>query len=470
MRVVNLISLFILIIFNFLPVPEGLTKSAIMVIGMFFAILVQWLSSRIDTPSIILIVLVGMLPEIGMKNAFITSFGNETFAFLLFTFLCVSVVSRTEFIKRCAIFFMTSKIARKGAWYFIASVFVSIIVIGSFVSPTVLFVVFLPIITEILEISGIKKGEKIGEVLMLGLAFLVSVSSGMTPIAHVFSIMAINFYKTATGKDIEYYKYMMFAIPIGIVVSILLFVVFKYIIKPDVSKLENLDYDKLRKGLREVTKQEIYSVIIFVIVIFLWIMPSIFKNIEVFKYISSLGTAFPPAVGIFLYSIIEIDKKPLIDFKVDINNVAWASLIMAASTLCIGSAMTNKDIGITDYVINTFSPMLNNINPIYLVLLITIWACIQTNLSSNIVTVTVVSTVSLPIMQAMNGISMETVVAIIGLMSSFAFATPPAMPHIAMAIASGYTNAKNTLKYGSILMIISIMVVMCFYNFGKYIF
>ena len=42
--------------------------------------------------------------------------------------------------------------------------------------------------------------------------------------------------------------------------------------------------------------------------------------------------------------------------------------------------------------------------------------------------------------------------------SSLAFATPPAIAHIAIASGSGWATPKDMLKFGSIMSIISILV------------
>ena len=57
------------------------------------------------------------------------------------------------------------------------------------------------------------------------------------------------------------------------------------------------------------------------------------------------------------------------------------------------------------------------------------------------------------------------------MMSSFAFATPPSMPHIAIISASESCTTKDTLIYGSILMIISIIIALVIsYPLGLVIF
>ena len=455
-----LIIAFAFIIFGkYLPVPTGMMPAGINVIGIFIGSLILWLTIAIDWPSLLCIAAIGMIPEIGFKNVFIGSFGNETFAFLIFTFICTYTLSETLFLKRCALYFITSPIASKGPWMFIISFIFSIICIGCFVSPTVLFVVFLPILEKINEILGIKKGDKIGSVLMIGLTFAVSVSAGMTPIAHVFSIMAMGFYTTATGMSISYADYMAFAIPVGIVCIIFLLLIFRFIINPNMSKIKNIDVSILKKELKPIDKKEKYILFIFILIVSLWVLPSLLKNMFPFvKEISKLGTAMPPILGVILYSVISVDGKPILNFSDAMKKgVQWSSVIMAAGTLAIGNAMTHPQVGLSNYLIETLSPLLKGMSPILLIFIFTTWACVQTNFSSNMVTVTVVTTVAIPLIQATNGaISCPAMVAIIGMMSAYAFATPPAMPHVAMAIGSGWVGTGMIMKYGLLFMIISI--------------
>lgn len=455
-----LIIAFAFIIFGkYLPVPTGMTPAGINVIGIFIGSLILWLTIAIDWPSLLCIAAIGMISEIGFKNVFLGSFGNETFAFLIFTFICTYTLSETLFLKRCALYFITSPIASKGPWMFIISFIFSIICIGCFVSPTVLFVVFLPILEKINEILGIKKGDKIGSMLMIGLTFAVSVSAGMTPIAHVFSIMAMGFYTTATGMSISYADYMAFAIPVGIVCIIFLLLIFRFIINPNMSKIKNIDVSILKKELKPMDKKEKYILFVFILIVSLWVLPSLLKNMFPFvKEISKLGTAMPPILGVILYSVISVDGKPILNFSDAMKKgVQWSSVIMAAGTLAIGNAMTHPQVGLSNYLIETLSPLLKGMSPILLIFIFTTWACVQTNFSSNMVTVTVVTTVAIPLIQATNGaISCPAMVAIIGMMSAYAFATPPAMPHVAMAIGSGWVGTGMIMKYGLLFMIISI--------------
>lgn len=455
------LALLIIIGFNFIPAPEGLSNISMRVIGIFLGCLLLWFTISIDWPSLLCILLIGFLPINTFKQVFAQSFGNETFVFLLCTFLCTYTLAQTPFLKRCAIFFITCKLAKKGSWYFVCLFFASVLFIGSFISPTVLFVVFLPILEEIYKVLKIEKGEKCGAMLMMGLAFCTSISSGMTPIAHVFSTMAMGFYKEATGEVISYNSYMAFAIPVGILCAIIMILIFRFILNPDMSKLKNLDIEFLKKDLKKADKREILCILVFIFVVLLWVLPSLLKDIfpQFYKVINSFGTAMPPLIGAICLSIITVENKPLLNFSEGIKNVPWPALIMTAGTLALGTALSNDDVGIKQFLSNTLSENLVGVSPIILVLVFTLWASIQTNLSSNIVTVTVVSNVALPFLLASDNIvNTASVLSIVGMMSSFAFATPPSIPHIALAGSSGWTTVGQVFKYGFTLMIVSILL------------
>lgn len=456
-----LISLMLIAFGGFIPAPEGLSADGMHIVGIFLGCLLLWLTVAIDWPSILCVGALGLFPAIGYRTIFAASFGSSTIVFLMLTFLCTFTLSETPFLKRCAIGFITSRFARQGPWMFALSFFAAVIFIGCFMSPTVLFLIFIPILEEIFEMLNLDKGHKLGAMMMIGLAFCVSISSGMTPIAHVFSIMAIGFYEAATGHTIGYGQYIVFAVPVGLICVALLMAVFKYILRPDMTPLKNLNFSELEGQVKPMEAKERIILGIFALVVALWVLPSLVENtFPVLKVVNKWGPAFPPILGVVLYSIICFDGKPALNFAEGMKRgIPWSSVIMATGTLALGAAMTNPKIGLTKFLVSSLEPTLEGVAPWALVLLFTLWAALQTNLSSNMVTVTVVTAVSIPLTLATDGaVSAPAIVAIIGMMAAYAFATPPAMPHIAIAIGSGWTNTMQVLKYGLLFMSICVAV------------
>lgn len=456
------ISFLFIIFFRFIPGPIGLSQSAMQVIGVFLGVLLLWLTISIDWPSLLCLAALGFVPEINFNTMLAGSIGGSTFSFLLFTFMCTYAISQTSFIRRCAIEFITSKIAKRGPWWFFISYCASVLIIGLVMSPTVLFVIYLPILDEICHVLKLEKDDRLANGLVMGQTIACALSSGMTPIAHVFAIMAMGFYEVATGSTIGYAAYMGFAIPVGLICFVVMIIVFKLFLKPDMSKFDTIDMDSLKKDIKPMEKREKLILAIFFIVIGLWVLPEFIKPLmpNFSAYMSSLGTAFPPLLGAVAMLIISVEGKPLLNFgDAMTRGVSWPSLIMTASTLALGSAMTNNDIGLTAWLTLNIEPMISSLRPIILVLIFTLWAAVQTNLSSNMVTITVVCAVAIPICIASNGaISTPAVASIIGMMGAYAFATPPAHPNVALASASGWTTTGQMMKYGLIIMIVSVAV------------
>jgi len=331
-----------------------------------------------------------------------------------------------------------------------------------FISPVVLFVIYIPILNSICDELGLENNNSLANALILGQLICVEMSCGMTPIAHVFPIMALGFYQSATGNVISYGDYMSFAIPVGLICFIILMLIFRFVLKPDMSKISNLNFDALEATVPPMEKYEKIVLAIFFGVVIMWVVPGFLKGVlpGVNKFFAAQGTAFPPLIGASLLCLLTLDNKPLLDFKEAFaKGIDWSSVIMAACTLAIGAAMTNKAIGITAWIANTVGPSLTGMSSLMLVFVLIVWTAVMTNVASNMVTVTVVTAIGIPLCQATNGaVSTAAVSALIGMMASYAMATPPAHPAVALAIGTEKTTTIQVLKYGATMIFVSILV------------
>lgn len=459
------LSIAIMILFKFVEPPSGLSSNAMAVVGVFLGTLILWLFVSIDWPSLLCILMLGILANLDFKTLFSASFGSDTFVFLFCTFICTYALSKTNIVKNIAIWFVSNRLAKKGPWWFVTMFFFSVIFLGCFMSPSVLFVVLLPILESIYKIAGIEKNSKVSSMLMMGLAFCVSISSGMTPIAHVFPVISFGIYEQITGASINYASYMAMAIPVGIVVTILMILMFRVILRPDVEKLKNIDIDALKQQKQKLNKADIITLIIFCVMIAIWVLPSLLQNVwnEFYTLFNGYTTAFASLVGVVLMCIVHINGKPIVSIKeATSGGVPFSSIIMCAGTLALSSALTSDSIGLVTYITQNLSTVLSSLSPYLLVCIFAFWALLQTNFSSNMVTATVVTTVAVPIIFAVSQSGTinvtATVAAIVGMLSAYAFMTPPSMPHIAIASASGWSNTKHFLAYGTILAIFSLIL------------
>lgn len=155
--VCTLFALIIIAIFFIATPPSGLSADGMKVLGVFISVLFLWITVGIGWPSLLCLATLALVPSLGMKTTLQNSFGNETFAFLLFTFMFTYAFSQTGYVKKIALGFVTSKFARKTPWRFAFCFFAAVLVIGLFMSPTVLYFIILPILEEIYNVLGLKK-------------------------------------------------------------------------------------------------------------------------------------------------------------------------------------------------------------------------------------------------------------------------------------------------------------------------
>lgn len=461
-----MIALFFMFGFRFIPSPDGLSQSGMQVIGIFIGVLILWLTIAIDWPSLLMMGALALVPELKFSNILSGSFGNTTFVFLIFTFILTYALGKTSILKKIAIGFITSKYAMKGPWAFVVLYSASILFLGLFISPSVLFFIYLPIHESIMEILGLTKGHKLGALLMISNVIMCGVSSGMTPIAHVFPLIAMGLYTDMVGLTIDYARYMMVAIPVGLIIFGLTMLVFRFVLKPDMSSLNNMDVTRLKAMVQPSSSKDKLVLTIFILVIALWVLPSLLLLIlpqgelyALLDWFDSLGTAMPPLIGVVLLCVIHVDGKPLLNISDAMaHGVSWSSLLMCAGTLAIGSALTNTDIGFTTWLSTTLSPLIQTMPVMIMVLIFALWSGLQTNLSSNMVTATLVSSAALTITSGIDTINIAVLIILIGMLSAYAFATPPAMPCVAIAASSGWTTTKQMMCYGFTIMILSILV------------
>lgn len=459
------ISAIIAILFGFLPVSNGLTRQGAWTLGIFFAALVLWTGLGITWPSLLVLFALGFLPAIGFPNLFLGAFGNSTVAFLLFTFALVYPLSKTSLIRRTTVALITNKIAQKGPWHLIILLITAVTFLGLFMSPTVLMVTFMPFLIDIFKVLKIEKGSKLANMITMAVTFAINLSSGMTAIAHVWPALAIGFYKSATGNNISQLQYMLVGIPIGIIIIAVTLVILKVIYRPEgIDKIDLAGTNKLKDSISKVDTKEKIILSTMILTVFLWVVPGLLKGVlpEFYTLMNGLTTAFPPMLGCLILFVVQVDNKPIMNFGETVTKgISWPSILMTGVASEIGAALTAKPMGIETFLTNVLSPIAKGLPGILLVLFFVTWCILETNFSSTIVTITIVSSVVLSVVGSMsstNTVNLEALMIVLAIGSAIANMTPAGMAGVnPVPISSGFTTTKDMLIWGGVVAIISII-------------
>lgn len=442
-KIISLITgLGIIFIGFFINSPlEPITQQ---ILAIFISALWLWLTHSIEMGSIVALGGLCLIPQISTNEIISAAFGNTTIWFLIFSMAFTYALSSSGILRKIAIYFVDNPIAKRNSYYFMGCYFLSILLLGSFMAPTVTFILFFGLVKEIYSLLKLQPGNKMARNLMIGTGFYASISCAMTPIAHTFPLMALGYYETSTGEIISYFSYMLYSIPIGILLSIITYLLLIFGIDKDFN-FNNISFERTKWN-----KKEIIALITFIGVVIYWVVIGIWP--ETFNFFNALGTIWPTLIGIIIlmaYDILNIKET----FS---KGVAWPAILLCGTTLALGKYITNSEYGLIS-LIN--SEIFSNINPAWLLFIIIITTIVLTNLISNIVTTTVSYNLFVPIILLTGIISPVTVIIFIGICASLAYALPSSIAHIALVGSSGWATSKDVAKYGFILMGISILII-----------
>ena len=384
-----------------LPAPAPLTQEGLAVLGIFLTSLMMWITISIDWPSLITVLLLGFLPSFGFGETLKGTLGNTTVAFLLFTFMLVYPLSQTHFVRRCTVSFITNRVARRGPWSFVTFLLFAVTFMGLFISPSVLFVAFMPFLEDIFQVLEVKKGSPTGNMIMLGTAFCISLSSGMTAIGHVWPTMAIGYYTAATGRDVNQFQYMAMGIPTGIVLVLLLLLVFSLCSARRILEISPSKAMACGAWFPKADRKEWIILGTMALTVLLWVGPSLVKALTRASTKWSANGPRPCRPFGLHHPVHCRDKgQPIMNFReVMTKGVLWASIIMTGAATMLGSALTHNGMGVKEWLSGMLAPIAGGLPAFGLILFFFAW-CVRNQLLLNIVTTTVVSAVALSVCQA----------------------------------------------------------------------
>lgn len=449
---------FLMFFARFTPPLFSLSPEGWQIAGIFVGTLLLWLFVDTIWPSVLCMIALCFSPLYTYSSVLAGSWGNWIVSFLIFSSMVTFTLTRSGFLKRVAVWFITRPVAKKSPWLFLSLLFLAPLAIGAFMSPIPTFIVFVPIVEQIFAELGYQKGDHFPKAVVMGVLAASSISTATTPIAHTFPILAMSLYSKDTGSTIDFLSYTVAGVASGIVMYLAVILILKLIVRPDMDRLKNLDMDALCTDSGPLTTQERVFLMVFGIVVLLWMAPGLLRFVAptAADFINSLGTPIPAMVGVVILSLVRVDGKPMIDFKeTAAKGVPWNAIILVAATMILSSALVNEKAGVVAVLIDAIGPAVQRMSPALFVFIVVMLTAVLTNFISNTVAVTMFYSVALPIVYAAPsmGVNPGALASMIGAASCIAMATPPSTAHAALASGTGWLDTRAMLSYGMVISI-----------------
>lgn len=462
--VVIVVGLLLCFFGRFIPLSPTLSASGTQVLLIMAGGLLMWLFVGVDWTSMAVILALALVPELGMNKVAAGSIGNSTVFFLMLCFMLSKSLENTGVARRLAVTLLTNEFSRKGAWNTIAMIFLAIFILSSGLSSTVTVMIFLPIFYEIFKSLDFKQsdGYAFPALMVSSLAIICQVAQATTPISHAMTLIGFAAFNSYTGHPLDFGQYVMVAMPVGLLVVVIWFIACKLIWRPDISRITKLDYDGLRGDLGPMSKEEKIAAIVYLIVVVFWIAPGISKYVcpPIYPLLSKIQQCYPPIIALILLHFIKVDNKSVLSYKDAIKGVPLSTIIFMGAILELGSGFAMKDIGVGAWLSTVIGSLCSGISPVMFIIIMGCASVILTNFMSNAVTCAICMAIAMPLVATIYQglINPATIATMITMGISFAYATPPATPPVAVVADSGWISMGNLFIYGMVAAVISMLV------------
>lgn len=466
-----------LLVFMLLPAGNGLTPAGVVTLALFVGTIWLWIFVGVDWPSLLAPAVLIMFGVFNQADMMAKTFGNFNFAFVLVTMLINTCLIKLGVVEYIAAWFTTRKFVAGKPWRFITMFCLSCYVVSLFMDCTPVTLVYLTLVDSVCVELGYEKGSKFGKCLTAAVLWLVVIAYAATPISHAIAVMIIAAIESATGYSVSFIDYMKVGMPFGAIFFVLTMVFFRLVVKPETEKFQNYDPEERRKSMKPLTKEAKIAVGVFFAVVLCWMMPDIFKGVtpKLSAWFSGIGQVAPVAVGCVLLAIIHVDEKPILDIKKDIFSISIPTLIFIVGIQTFANSINNEATGVSIWLGNVFTPMLSNLAPFAIVAVTIALAMVLTQFLSNLVIQTLFFTAFAPVLMAYNASGAGSISVIawgimlsIGVNVSFLF--PSSYICAPLCYTSGYLEVKDGLKMGLPVVIISYVILMCFWPLANAIF
>ena len=441
-----LITMVISVFLLFIPAPSGLSIEGYRSIVIVITALMLIVTEPIPLPAIAMYILVmEVYLGIGSANDIAKSFMNDAVFFIMGSLMLAVAIIKQGWDARIAlgIITLTGNKTRNIVFGFTA---ISAI-LASFIGEHTVAAIMLPIAMTLIHFTSEdkEKVQNLSAVLLFSIAYGALIGSIGTPSGGGRNVIMIDYLRDS-GLSISYINWMLRVYPLVLIqIPIVSWVLMKSF-TPEFIKLDS----GVRKLVVQVAKsaemtgRNTIAAMIFLLVFAGWIFFS-----------ESVGLGTIALTGVLMYLVGGFVKWEDLS-----KNTHWGVILLFGSTISLGSNIkaTGAAVWLAESIVNFIEPVINKL-PFVADLIVTIMTTTMANVLSSSATVAVLGPITMNMGQDSMHMGMVTAIA-----SAFGYFTAVAAPACTIVYSSGLVNAKDYLKVGWKMGVISIVLLVIYAN------
>ncbi len=438
------------------PTPSGLTHDGQIVLAMSLMATMLFFTEAVPLPAVALLIVVGQVILLKIDSTTVArSLMTDSVLFIMGSLMLAVAVVKQKLDKLIALAIV--RVTGTSVFWISFGITTVCGVLASFIGEHTVAAMMLPVGVTLISLSSNdpRKVHNLAAVILFSISFGCSIAGVTTPSGGARNAIIISYWKEFfyDPADPQTFRYLMdyvtwivYALPMFLlrlpVVTLLLVLTFK----PEIRNLSRA-VSKLRTQVKlegPMKPSGWLTIIVFLFVIAGWV-----------TFSTSLGLGTVAIAGAVTYLVLGLVRWE------DINaGVNWGIVLLYAAAISLGIQM--KATGAAEWLA---SNLMQNLMSAGMNSTIAFDAAssILTILVSNTMTAGAAVAVLSPIVLKMASVSgHDPLIAgfVTAISSAFGYLTPAAQPAFTIIYASGYLKAKDFLKIGSRMTVLSFAILM----------
>ena len=449
----SVIAVAIMAFFRFIPPFGSLTPLGMTLLGIFIGLIYAWICVDMVWPSVLGLAMVGFTSyaEGGVASVFTAVISNDVVQMLLWLLVFAAILTTSGISDQLAKRLVGSKLCKGRPWVLSVFIYLAALICSSFGSGFAVVLVCWSFVYSISKEVGYTKKDKWPRMMIVGVVIGCVLGLAGMPFQPAV-VGAFGYLFAASGGTIQsfnYLEYIAFACLFFSVSSVLYFLLCRFIVNPDMSKLKKVVNVVAREPFD--ARQRIAIASLLLLFAFM-VVPSLLPEGAAKGFLDNVGmTAFVLALAAGVSALRDGGGKPYFDFSLLCKEgIFWPMIFMIATAVYMGIALSSAGTGFNETVLAVFSPLLANSNPFLFCLMVSLIALVLTNFLSNAVTSAITVPVVYPFAVAL-GINPIVPVVLIIYATEMGLLLPCSSPSAAMLYGNEtWLTAKDIVQQGSI--------------------
>lgn len=455
-----------------LPIPS-LSKNAHHLSAILGLVVTWWITEPVPIPITALLgtSLCVILGVGSMKNIF-APFADPIIFLFIGSFIIARAMMVHKLDRRFAFHILSIPGIGKNTNLLLFTLGIIAAVISMWVSNTATTAMLYPIGLGVLNAIGQLHSKNIKNLkystgVMLIIAYGASVGGIGTPVGTPPNLIGIGLIKQLLNKNITFFRWMLFAIPMLIMMYVILFLLIRILFPSEFKEVSGIeDYVKKEKNaMGRISTGEKNVLIAFLLTVCLWVFPGIViiiigSDAPLCKWWDThIPEGLAAIIGAIILFILPLDwkqRRGTITWKEAVN-IDWGTILLFGGGLSLGSLMFST--GLAENIGKGILNLTGARNLFAITAISIILAIITSELTSNTASANMVIPIMISLSIAANvNPLIPALGACIG--ASYGFMLPVSTPPNAIIYGSGYVPITQMIRAGIIFDFLGFLIIL----------